>query len=103
MWFHGVVLVLVVALVARPLAVGVLLLRSHLRIGERLFVMWGGLKGAVPIFLAAFAILAGVKDAASIYGIVFVVVALSVIVQGTTIPLVASLTGVPMRRLRPDE
>jgi potassium/hydrogen antiporter len=102
-WLHGVVLVLVVALVARPLAVGVLLLRTHLRVGERLFVMWGGLKGAVPIFLAAFAILAGVRDAASIYGIVFVVVALSVAVQGTTIPLVASLTGVPMRRLRPDE
>jgi potassium/hydrogen antiporter len=102
-WFHGVVLAVVVALVARPLVVGVLLVRTRLRVGERVFVMWGGLKGAVPIFLAAFAILAGVKDSASIYGIVFVVVALSVAVQGTTIPLVASATGVPMRRLRADE
>jgi cell volume regulation protein A len=96
-WLDGVVLALVLALVARPLAVGALLIPARLRVGERLFVMWSGLKGAVPIFLAAFAILAGVQDAEVIYGIVFVVVALSVLVQGTSIPLAASLTGVPMR------
>ena len=44
--------------------------------------MWSGLKGAVPILLAAFALLAGVGGADRIYGIVFVVVAFSVIVQG---------------------
>ncbi len=102
-WLEGLVLALVLTLVARPLSVGALLLRSRLRVGERLFVIWGGLKGAVPIFLAAFAILAGVRDAGRIYGIVFVVVLLSVVVQGTTIPLAARLTGVPMRPLRPDE
>jgi cell volume regulation protein A len=96
-WVDGVVLAVVVALVARPLVVAVLLLPTRLRIGERLFVMWGGLKGAVPIFLAAFAILAGVEDSRRLYGIVFVVVALSVVVQGTTIPLAASLARVPMR------
>jgi cell volume regulation protein A len=96
-WVDGVVLALVLALVARPLAVGALLLPAHLRVGERLFVMWSGLKGAVPIFLAAFAILAGVQDAEVIYGIVFVVVALSVVVQGSSIPLAARLAGVPMR------
>ena len=64
-WTSGataLVLAIVVALVARPLVVGVLLLPAGLRVGERLFVMWGGLKGAVPIFLAAFAILAGVDE-----------------------------------------
>jgi|SRR5580765_970070 len=96
-WIDGVVLALVVALVARPLAVGVLLLPTRLRIGERLFVMWSGLKGAVPIFLAALAILAGVAHSQRLYGIVFVVVMLSVVVQGTSIPIVASLCGVPMR------
>jgi cell volume regulation protein A len=68
--------------------------------------MWGGLKGAVPIFLAAFAILAGVEHAQRLYGIVFVVVALSVVVQGTSIPFAASLAGVPMRlveRRPPDD
>jgi len=99
-WLDGVVLAVVVALVARPLVVGALLLPTRLRVGERLFVMWGGLKGAVPIFLAAFAILAGVEDAHLIYGIVFVVVALSVVIQGSTIPLAASLAGVPMRLVR---
>ena len=54
-WVDGLVLALVLALVARPLAVGALLLPADLRVGERLFVMWSGLKGAVPIFLAAFA------------------------------------------------
>jgi cell volume regulation protein A len=96
-WADGVVLAIVVALVARPLAAGLLLLPTSLRAGERLFVMWSGLKGAVPIFLAAFAILAGVEDAQRLYGIVFVVVALSVVVQGTSIPIAASLCGVPMR------
>ncbi len=99
-WVDGVVLAVVVALVARPLVVGALLLPTDLRVGERLFVMWGGLKGAVPIFLAAFAILAGVADANRLYSIVFVVVALSVVIQGSTIPLAASLAGVPMRLVR---
>jgi len=96
-WTDGVVLAIVVALVARPLVVAVLLIPTRLRIGERLFLMWGGLKGAVPIFLAAFAILAGVDHAQRLYGIVFVVVALSVVVQGTSIPLAATLARVPMR------
>jgi cell volume regulation protein A len=99
-WLDGVVLAVVVALVARPLVVWVLLLPTRLRVGERLFVAWGGLKGAVPIFLAAFAMLAAVEDAQQIYDIVFVVVALSVVIQGSTIPLAASLAGVPMRLVR---
>jgi cell volume regulation protein A len=100
-WIDGIVLAVVVALVARPLAVGALLVPAHLRPGERLFVIWGGLKGAVPIFLAAFAILAGIADANRLYRIVFVVVAVTVVVQGSTIPLAASLTRVRMR-VRPQ-
>jgi potassium/hydrogen antiporter len=99
-WIDGFVLVLLLALVARPLVVGLLLLPARLRPGERLFVMWSGLKGAVPIFLAAFAILAQVDDAAKIYGIVFVVVLFSVLVQGSSVPLVARACGVPIREVR---
>jgi potassium/hydrogen antiporter len=99
-WRDGAVLVLVLALVARPLAVGALLLPIRLRIGERLFVIWGGLKGAVPIFLAALAVLAEVDGAQRLYGIVFVVVLFSVVVQGSTIPFAASLCRVPMRDTR---
>ncbi len=96
-WVDGFVLVLLLALVARPLVVGLLLVPARLRVGERLFVMWSGLKGAVPIFLAAFAILAQVDDAARIYGIVFVVVLFSVLVQGSSVPIVARACGVPIR------
>jgi cell volume regulation protein A len=59
--------------------------------------MWAGLKGAVPILLAAFAVLAGVDRADRIYGIVFVVVAFSVVLQGVTIPYAAERFGVPLQ------
>jgi len=96
-WLDGLVLAVVLALVARPLAVGPLLIPARLTKGERLFVMWGGLRGAVPILLASFAVLGEVHDAERIYGIVFVVVAFSVALQGATIPYAAMRLGVPMR------
>jgi cell volume regulation protein A len=97
LWLQALALAALLALVVRPLAVAPLLAPARLRWGERLFVMWGGLKGAVPILLAAFALVAGVEGATQIYGVVFVVVALSVIVQGATMPAAARRLGVPMR------
>jgi cell volume regulation protein A len=70
---------------------------TRLRRGERLFITWSGLKGAVPILLAAFALLRHVDDAERIYGIVFVVVSFSVVFQGVTMPFVAERLKVPMR------
>jgi cell volume regulation protein A len=99
-WVDGVLLALFLAVVARPLVVGPLLLPVRLRHAERAFIMWGGLKGAVPILLAAFVLLAGVEDGRRIYGVVFVVVAFSVIVQGASIPFAARRLGVPMGRLQ---
>lgn len=96
---EGLALAIVLALVARPLAVGPLLLPVRMRRNERIFVVWAGLRGAVPILLAAFALLGGVDDAERVYDIVFVVVAFSVIVQGTSIPWVARRLGIPMRTL----
>jgi cell volume regulation protein A len=94
---EGLALAVILALVARPLAVGPLLLPVHMRPNERLFVIWGGLRGAVPILLAAFAVLASVQDADRIYDIVFVVVAFSVIVQGSSIPFVTRRLRIRMR------
>jgi cell volume regulation protein A len=94
---EGLALAMILALIARPLTVGVLLLPIRMRRKERLFVIWSGLRGAVPILLAAFALLAAVEDAQRVYDIVFVVVAFSVIVQGTTIPFAARRLGIPMR------
>lgn len=95
-WLDGLVLAVVLALVARPLAVAPLLIPARLTNGERLFVMWSGLKGAVPILLASFAVLGEVADANRIYGIVFVVVAFSVVLQGASVPYAAARLGVPM-------
>jgi cell volume regulation protein A len=94
---EGLALAVILALVARPLAVGPLLLPVRMRPNERLFVIWGGLRGAVPILLATFAVLASVEDADRVYDIVYVVVAFSVIVQGSSIPLVARRLGIRMR------
>jgi cell volume regulation protein A len=96
-WVDGLLLAAFAALVARPLAVGVLLAPARLRAGERLFVIWGGLKGAVPILLAAFALGRHVADAQRIYETVFVVVLASVIVQGGTIGIAAHRLGVEDR------
>jgi potassium/hydrogen antiporter len=85
-WGEGLALAAFVALVARPLVVGPLLAPVRLAHAERLFVLWAGLKGAVPILLAAFAVTHHVEDAGRIYETVFVVVLASVIVQGGTIP-----------------
>jgi NhaP-type Na+/H+ and K+/H+ antiporter len=63
---------------------------------RRLFVRWGGLKGAVPIFLGTFVLLQGIDEANRIYEII-VVVTFSVIVQATSIPLAAAKLVVPMR------
>jgi cell volume regulation protein A len=100
-WLDGLILAAVLAFVARPLAVGPLLAPARLTRNERVFVMWSGLKGAVPILLAAFAVLGNVADADRIYGIVFVVVAFSVALQGATIPWAAARLGIPMRTTTP--
>ena len=102
LWLDGLVLAVLLTFVARPLVAGALLLPAKLRVRERAFVVWGGLKGAVPILLAALALLDAVDEADRVYGIVFVVVAFSVLVQGTTIPLAARVLHIPMRVVEPE-
>lgn len=82
------------ALIIRPAVAGLLLLPTKLRNGERAFIAWGGLKGAVPILLASFVLGQGVRDARMIYELVFIVVLASVVVQGGTIGLAARRFGV---------
>jgi potassium/hydrogen antiporter len=100
-WGEGLLVAAFLVLVARPLAVGALLAPAHLRTAERAFVVWGGLKGAVPILLAAFALAQHVPHAQKIYELVFVVVLASVVVQGATIQLAARRLGIDMRRIGP--
>lgn len=100
-WLDGLLLALVLAFVARPAVVGLLTLPMRFRWGERLFVMWGGLRGAVPIMLGTLALLEGVDDGERIYDMIFIVVTFSVLVQGTSIPYLAPRLGVPMRDADP--
>jgi cell volume regulation protein A len=93
-WLIGLVLAVLLALVVRPLLVGLVLWPVSLSPGERTFVLWSGLKGAVPILLGVFIIAAGAAHERQIYAIVFVVVLFSVIVQGGLVPWVARRCGV---------
>ncbi len=101
-WLDGLLLALLLAFLVRPLVVGALLVPVRLRLGERLFVCWGGLRGAVPILLGALVLLEHVDGAARVYGIVFVVVTFSVVVQGSSMPFLARPLGVRMRTIRPE-
>jgi cell volume regulation protein A len=95
-WLEGAAIAVVLGLVVRPAVVAATLARADLARNEKAFIAWSGLKGAVPILLAAFGVLEAVQDADRIYGIVFVVVLVSVLGQGTLVPAVARRLGIPM-------
>lgn len=84
----GVAVALVLIFIARPIAVFLSLAFSGLRLKDKTLISWVGLRGAVPIILATFPLLAGAPGAV-IFNVVFFVVLTSVVLQGTTIPLVA--------------
>jgi cell volume regulation protein A len=96
-WAQGLAIAAVLGLLVRPLVVAVTLARADLLRNEKAFIAWSGLKGAVPVLLAAFALLGHVDDGQRIYAIVFVVVLASVLGQGTLVPWVAERLRIPMR------
>jgi potassium/hydrogen antiporter len=94
----GLAITVVLMLVARPLSVFICLAPFR-RFGWRakLFVSWAGLRGAVPIVLATFPIVAGVPGAFAIFNIVFFVVLLSSLIQGPTINWMARKLAIGAR------
>ena len=90
----SLVLSLLLIFVARPAAVFLTLAFSKMPLTEKTFVSWVGLKGAVPIIIATFPLLDGVPEADVMFNVVFFVVLTSVLVQGTSIPLLARLLRV---------
>jgi cell volume regulation protein A len=90
----GLLIAAFLILVARPASVFTTLLFSRLDAREKALVSWVGLRGAVPIILATFPLLAGLPIADLFFNLVFFVVLTSVILQGPTIPLIARWLGV---------
>jgi cell volume regulation protein A len=80
--------------VARPISVFLALSFTKLDIWQKAMVSWVGLRGSVPIILATFPLVAGVPNASLIFNLVFFIVLTSVLLQGTSIPLVARILKV---------
>ena len=86
---YGIALTVATAFLVRPLVAMACTARSGLTLGERRLVAWGGLKGAVPLLLAAYPALEGLDGARRVEGIVLVATACSIVLQGATLARVA--------------
>jgi potassium/hydrogen antiporter len=75
--------------IARPVSVMLSLAFFRMKFRKRLYISWVGLRGAVPIVFATYPLLAGIEKADMIFNIVFFISLTSVIIQGTTLPIMA--------------
>ena len=89
----GLALAGLLMVVIRPVAVWLSTALSSFSARERLLLGWAGLRGAVPIVLATFVLSSDVEHAETIFNAVFFVVAVSALVQGTTLEWVAERLG----------
>jgi len=102
----GLIISFLMIFFSRPLAVFLSLLpfpKMHFK--DKTFISWVGLKGAVPIIFAIFALVEDIPHARLIFNIVFFCTLVSLIVQGTTLTLVAKWLGLvqkhrPLKKLR---
>lgn len=89
--WQGIVLSILLIVVARPLGVYLsLALAKNFTVKEKFFISWAGLKGAVPIVLATYPMVANIENNEVIFNVVFFVVLLSALIQGTTISPLAN-------------
>lgn len=83
--WEGLLLAFILMFVARPIGVYISLMFSQFKPKEKLFISWAGLRGAVPIVLATYPLLAGIENADLLFNVVFFVVLLSALFQGATL------------------
>ncbi len=92
----GLVIAAALALVARPLATLLCLFPFRYARRELVYVGWVGLRGAVPIILATFPMMAGLEGGSRIFNIVFFVVVVSALIQGWSVRLVTRWLGLEL-------
>lgn len=85
----GILIAVFQIFAARPLGVYLSLLPFKMKNRRRLFISWVGLRGAVPIVFATYPLIAGIDKANAIFNIVFFISLISILLQGTTLGLVA--------------
>lgn len=81
----GVFIAIALLFIARPLSVYLCLFRFKYSIPEMLFVSWGGLRGAIPIILATYLLVNQVPGARTMFNLIFFIVILLMLIQGTTL------------------
>lgn len=92
----GLLISLFLILIARPVAVFLSLMFFKMKLRRRFYISWVGLRGAVPIVFATYPLLAGIDKANMIFNIVFFISVTSVLIQGTTLSIVAKWLRVAM-------
>lgn len=98
----GLLISLFLIIVARPVSVFLSLIFFKMQMRRRFYISWVGLRGAVPIVFATYPLLAGIDKAPMIFNIVFFVSVTSVLIQGTTLGLVAKWLHVALpERIKP--
>lgn len=90
----GLLISVFLIVIARPVSVFLCLIKTEFSIREKLMISWVGLRGAVPIILATFPLLAGIENASLIFNIVFFVVLTSSLVQGSSLTIISKWLNV---------
>ena len=85
----GLLISVFLIVVARPVSVFLSLMFFKMELSRRFYISWVGLRGAVPIVFATYPLLAGIDKANMIFNIVFFISVTSVLIQGTTLSIVA--------------
>jgi cell volume regulation protein A len=91
---EGTAVALVTAVLARPLATLAVTVAQGFSLNERIVLGWAGLRGAVPVVFATFAVTSGIEDGMTFFNVTFFVVLFSTVLQGLTIDPLARLLKV---------